>query len=202
MSIRDDLIAIPDAKLRRGNISADYLVHMDFADTPKRWWTGWGRLVTAGHEWIGIGSMITVADLPTSYRPSADQVTFTIEAATQEMMVLSQEAASRVYGRDVTVYQQFFDVASDDADVQPWSPLGPAFVLYSGTMDQMTFKAARDMEGQTSRVIELTAEGLFTNRNAPPNGRWTDSDQKRRYPGDKGCDRMSIYTNYSPTWTV
>lgn len=202
MTIRDDIIAIPDATLRTGNISADYLVHMDFLDTPKRWWTGWGKIRSGGYEWQGIGNMIGISDLSTSYGPSADQITLSLSGATQEMMTLTKEAKARVYRREITVYQQFFEVAPQDATAQPWSPLGPAFVVYTGRMDQMKFKSSRSNDGDATRSIELTAEGLFTNRNAPPNGRWSDADQKRRYPDDKGCDRMHIYTNYSPTWTV
>ena len=197
MTIRDDINAIPDADLRSGAISADYLVHMDFVDMPKRWWTGWGDLESGGHVWQGIGDMISISDLPASYGPSADQITLTLQGATQEMLALAKAASSRVYGRDITVYQQFFSVTPVDSTAQPWSPLGPAFALYSGRMDQMTYKAS-----EVTRAIELTAEGLFTNRNAPPNGRWTDADQKRRHPGDRGCDRMHLYTNYSPIWTV
>lgn len=202
MGIREDIIAIPDEKFRTGNISADYLVFMDFADAPKRWWTGFGDINTDGHRWQGIGSLINISDIPSSYSPSADQITFTLSSVTEEMLSLVQNATSRVYGRDVIVYQQFFDVGPVDAAAQPWLPLGAPFAVYSGLMDQMTFKASRASNGDISRVIELTAEGLFTNRSAPANGRWTDADQKRRYSGDKGCDRMHLYANYSPTWTV
>lgn len=202
MTVRDDIIAIPDDKLRNGTLAADYLVHMDFLTTPKRWWTGWGAIESGGETWQGIGNMISISGVPTSYGPSADQITLTLSGATQEMLLLSKEASSRVYGRDITIYQQFFDVAPQDATAQPWSPLGPAFVLYAGVMDQMTLKASRGEDDNVLRTIQLTAEGIFTNRNAPPNGRWSDADQNRRYPGDEGCDRMHIYTSYSPTWTV
>lgn len=202
MTTRDAILAMPDDKLRNGNISADYLVFMDFLGAPKRWWTGWGNIEADGHEWQGIGNMIGMSDIPAAYGPSADQITLTLSGATQEMMTITQEASDRAYGREITVYHQFFDVNPDDATAQPWTQLGPPFVLYAGRMDQMTFKATKSNDGDTKRTIELTAEGLFTNRNSPPNGRWSDVDQKRRYPGDSGCDRMHIYTSYSPVWTV
>ena len=197
---RDELLAVPNEKLRNGNISADYLVHMDCLDAPKNWWTGWGDLRTSGRTWQGIGDLISVSGLPMSYKPSADQATFKIASATKEMQLLARQSAKRVYGRAVTVSMQFFEVFPDAG--QPWQPLGPAFTLYSGWMDQLTYKAARNEDGKMSRYIELTAEGVFVRRNAPANGRWTDADQKRRHPDDKGCERMPIYMNYSPIWTV
>ena len=50
MAIRDDIIAIPDERLRNGNVSADYLVFMDILDAPQRWWTGWGTLRSGGFD--------------------------------------------------------------------------------------------------------------------------------------------------------
>ncbi|MDZ7906341.1 MAG: hypothetical protein U5N55_11625 [Cypionkella sp.] len=199
MTIRDDILAISDAELRRGNIAADYLVHMDFADTPKHWWTGWGEFQADDQKWQGIGDLIGISDLPQSYDITADQVTFTMQGVTAEMSLLARQAQGRVTGRPATVYHQFFIVTPDDDSVQPWSPLIPAFAVFKGKMDQMTFSASRS-DDQVMRSIELTAEGLFAIRNASPNGRWTDRDQQRRYPGDLGCVRMGLYENYSPTW--
>lgn len=196
MSVRDAILALPDDVLRSGHISADYLVFMDFATGPRRWWTGWGDLRANGEAWQGIGNVIGISDIPMSYQPSADQVTFTISAADADMLVLSRNSQEQVKGRDVVIYHQFFDVTNG------WAPLGPAFAVYSGLMDQVRLKKGTDDEGRVSRSIELTCEGIFSNRNAPPNGRWTDSDQKRRHPGDRGCERMHLYANYSPTWTV
>lgn len=198
--IRDEIITIPDEQLRRGNISADYLVFMDFDGAPKRWWTGWGDLRANGHTWQGIGDMISISGIPMSYKPSADSVTFNISAASQEQLQLAKGSSDLSYGREVTIYMQLFLVAP--AEGQPWQPLGPGFSLYSGWMDQLTYKAERDKSGKASRLLRLQAEGVFVRRNAPANGRWTDSDQKRRHPGDKGCERMAIYKNYAPTWTV
>ena len=47
----------------------------------------------------------------------------------------------------------------------------------------------------------IEAEGLFFRRNSPPRGRWTDADQKARYPGDRGLERLPLYANgYETSW--
>ena len=75
-------------------------------------------------------------------------------------------------------------------------PLGSPFVMFSGTMQRMPWKATA-----TERTLTVEAEGLFFRRNAPPRGRWTDADQKARYPGDRGFERMPIYANgYESRW--
>ncbi|MBU2359707.1 MAG: hypothetical protein KKB02_12370 [Alphaproteobacteria bacterium] len=202
MTVRDDIIAIPDEKLRNARIAADYLIFMDFLDAPRLVWTGWGTLITGGNTWQGIGDLISVSEIPASTSATAESVTLTLQGATSDMQELARAARTRVSDRTIIIYQQFFDVTPDDAGVQPWSPLMPAFAVYTGKMDRMAFSAERDGDATYQRTIELTTYNLFTNRNAAPNGLWTDSDQQRRSPGDLGCSRMPIYQGYSPVWTV
>ena len=202
MAIRDDIIAIPDSKIRNAKVASDYLVFMDFADSPKRFWTGWGDLVSGGNTWQGVGDLISIGQIPASTGATAESLELTLESATSEMQTRVRASASMVHGREIKIFQQFFDVTPDDESVQPWSPLLPAYAVYTGFMDQLAYSAERGEDGEYSRKVTLSTYGLFTNRNAPANGRWTDADQQRRYAGDLGCSRMPLYAGYSPVWTV
>lgn len=196
MSIRDDLLAIPDEVLRRGRIGQAALVHMAFADTPQRWWTGFGDLDAAGHRWRGLGDLIAISEISTAYDLSAQQVTFTV-AATPEMVARALDAKARVRDRAVTVSLQLFAVEAQDGEVMRGQPLGSPMVMYSGTMQRMPWSA----RGPNERTIQIEAEGLFFRRNAPPRGLWTDADQKARWPGDRGLERLPLYAGgYSPRW--
>ena len=66
MGAREDLLAIPDEVLRSGKIGQAVLVHMDFKDSPKRWWTGFGDLEVNGHLWQGLGDLITISPISSS----------------------------------------------------------------------------------------------------------------------------------------
>jgi hypothetical protein len=194
MAARDDLLAIPDELLRNGSIAEAVLCWMDFATGAKRWWAGFGDLDHAGFVWQGTGDTIGISDLNTDYQMSADPVTFDL-AATPEMIALAQISTSAVRGRSVIVYSQLFS-ATGSQNVGPWQPIGSPFSLFSGTMGQMSYSA----EGPANARIQLQCEGLWVRRNAPPRGLLTDRDQQARVPGDKGCERMAIYTNYEPRW--
>lgn len=189
MGARDDLLAIPDETLRNGGISQAVLVFMDFLDAPKRWWTGWGDIEVNGHVWQGLGDLISISPISTTYQISAEQVTFEV-AATAEMMALALNEKSRVRDRAVTVYLQLFTT-------QPEAPIGSPIALYSGTMQRMP----RSATGPDDRRLRLECEGNFFRRNAAPRGRWTDADQKARFPGDRGLERLPIYSNsYETRW--
>lgn len=198
MGAREDLLAIPDEMLRSGRIGQAILVHMDFSDSPKRWWSGFGDMSVGGYTWQGLGDLITISPISTSYQISAEQVTFQV-AATPEMLALALSAKDRVRDRAVTVYLQLFamdDVTVDGSGIASGQPVGSPMALYSGTMQRMPWSAT----GSTQRTISVECEGNFFRRNSPPRGRWTDADQKARYPGDKGLERLPIYVNYETKW--
>ena len=201
MGAREDLLAIPDDVLRSGQITQAVLVHMDFQGAPKRWWTGFGDLEVAGQTWQGLGDLISISPISSTYQVSAEQVTFEL-AATPEMLGLALAAKSRVRERAVTIYLQLFANArmasftAGGGELMTGDPIGSPMALYSGLMMRMPWSAS----GSTERRIRLECEGLFFRRNAPPRGRWTDSDQKARYPGDRGFERLPLYVNYETGW--
>lgn len=205
MGARDDLLAIPDEVLRNGTIAEAVLCWMDFATGPKRWWAGFGDLTHAGYDWQGTGDVITISDLTTDYQMSADPVTITA-AATPEMLTLARNSKAAVTGRQIIIYSQLFATQRVDAlawggaaplePVGPWQPLGTPLPLFTGTMGPMTYEA----DGPDQRRITLQCEGLWARRNAPPRGLLTDRDQQARHSGDKGLERVGIYTNYETRW--
>lgn len=199
MTARDDLLAIPDDLLRSGRITQAVLVHMDFKDTPKRWWTGFGDLQAGGHTWQGVGDLISISPISSAYQVSAEQVTFEL-AATPEMLALALAAKTRVRDRAVTIYLQLMatdGVTVAGGDIVSGQPVGSPMALYSGTMQRMPWAA----EGPGKRTIRLECEGNFFRRNQPPRGRWTDADQKARYPGDRGFERLPLYAGgYEVLW--
>lgn len=194
MSVRDDLLAIDDDLLRTAALTEVTLVHMDFEDTPKWWWTGFGDLDVEGQTYQGLGDLISISGLTTTYQLSATPVTFEI-AATPEMISLSRAAIDRVFGRDVNVWSQLMTTQTVDG-VESWQLFGPRWSMFTGTMRQMPVA----LEGDDAASLQVIAEGLFTGRNAPPQGLLTDADQQGRYPGDKGLERIALYTNRETRW--
>ena len=202
MSVRDDLLAIPNELLRSGLIAQAVLVHMDFRDAPKRWWTGYGDLDAAGYRWQGLGDLISMSQISSTYQLSAEQMTFEL-AATPEMIALALSAETRVRNRPVAAYLQMF--AMEDVQIDHFGPdailsgqpVGPPISVYAGTMQVLEWGAS----GPNQRRLSLECEGRFMTRNQPPRGRWADADQKARYTNDKGFERMPLYANnYDPRW--
>lgn len=180
------------AALDRRTVSAELLIHMDFRDTPRRWWTGRGWLDTAGHLWQGMGTLITIDGIETAPGGVASQATFTLSGVTPDVVALARSASDRVHGRDVTVSVQFFRTDAPDM----CEPLDAPVAVWAGEMDQMVYTAS----GDVSRIVTLTAESLWSDRNRPPFGLWTDRDQQARFPGDRGWRHAAALVNKTIRW--
>lgn len=73
---------------------------------------------------------------------------------------------------------------------QLWTVRGfpsDAIVMHNGRIMDV-----RPTESASTASIRIRAESIAANRNFTPLGEYTDRDQKRRHPGDRGCE-------YAPT---
>ena len=182
------------AQLAKRTVAATFLVHMDFRGAPRRWWMGAGVLDAGGYEWVGMGSLIQIDGLDANSGMAAAATTFTLSGVDPEILALVRGASNRVKDRRVRVYIQFF--TSEDSGQPAWTPLDQAISGWSGRMDQIKYSG----QGATSRSVNLTAESLWTNRNRPPFGRYTDGDQKARSPNDRGLEEIAGLVNKTIRW--
>lgn len=183
---------VVSAYLDKRSISADLLVFMDFAESPRRWWSGRGWLTAGGHTWQGLGELIAIDGLQASGDANADATTFTLSGVDAALVTMAQAASARVKGRLVRVYIQFFHTGEGAAIL---SNLDEPQVIWTGRMDQMRYVA----EG-SARTIVLTAETRWTSRRRPPFGLLTDQDQKARFPGDRGLEQVADLTKKQARW--
>ena len=186
------------AKLAGREVGVALLCFMDFRETARRWWTGFGPLEAGDELWQGAGELIQIEGLEQPIGTVAPKTTFQLSGVDATIVRLARQASDRVKDRRCTVYLQFFDLHPDDASVAPWSLLDTPFAVWSGLMDQMTYSA----QGPSQRGVTLTAESFWTNRRRPPYGFYTDRDQNARFPGDRGLEQVVDLVNKTNRWPV
>lgn len=186
------------AKLAGREVAASLLVYMGFKTTPRRWWTGFGDLVSGGHTWLGTGSMIQIDGLEQAVGTTAPRTTFTLSGIDADIVTLARQSSDRVKDRSCIIYIQFFEIMPTDGAVQPWTPLDAPYAIWSGIMDQMTYAA----DGPAQRSVQLTAESIWTGRRKPAYGRYTDRDQNARFPGDRGLEQLPDLIQKQIRWPV
>lgn len=190
MSIHD----VPDDVLRRGDIACTILCQMDFATNPQRWWLGYGSLTAGGVEYQGTGDVIKVSAMSLTYGMSAGMIRFSIPNASPQMVARCDNQEFEVNGRRVQVLYQLFSMLERDGQHRG-ALIGDPISMFTGRMKDMTSTSTAD-----SRSIELECYGRMSSQGKPPFGRWNATDQKARYPGDRGFDLLATLKDKAVTW--
>lgn len=168
-------------------VAVAVLHEFQFQSVTKRFWDGHGYLPAGGHEWLGFGQMGSVAGLEQSRGMGAPQATFMLSGVDDFLISVAVNGAAEATGRPCAVYLQFLTAA--------YKPLDTPIAIWTGNMDTVGFKA-----GTKQQRITLTAETLFIDRIRAPWGFMTDSDQRARWPGDRGFEFVASLVFKSVNW--
>lgn len=180
--------AVIDAALAERVVRNALLVRFDFASTTTRLWMGHGDILAGGQIWRGAGQLGSVSGLESPIGDSAPVVTFTLSGVDQSLVAEAISTPSEYKDQPVAVFFQFFD--------EDWAPLDNPQAIFLGRMDVMKIKTT----GPTKRTIEVTAEGLFTQRGHSPWAYLSDNSQQARFPGSRGLDQIHKTANQSVIW--
>ncbi|CAM3090261.1 hypothetical protein PANO111632_02590 [Paracoccus nototheniae] len=190
MSIHD----IPDEDLRRGDVACTIMCQMDFATNPQRWWLGYGDLMAGGVEYKGTGDVIQISALSITYGMSAGMVRFSVPNASPQMVARCDDQADEVNNRPCRIFYQLFSTV-ESGGLHAGRLVGDPIAIFTGRMRDMRSTSTRER-----REIELEAYGRLSRQGRPPHGRWTDADQRARYPGDTGLGLLAALKNRAVVW--
>lgn len=181
------------AALAGRTVRRERLVRFDFKSESLRLWEGGhGTLRTAdGQMWAGAGQLGQIGDIESSIGGTAPSVEFSLSGVDPTVLAKALSASDEVKGRLVEVYLQHFN--------EDWSPLDGLYQTFSGIMDRMPVSAP---PGSPTRTIKLVAETIWTQRGFAPFSFISDRDQKRLYPGDRGCEQVAAMASKSIQWPV
>jgi hypothetical protein len=196
MSLFPDTIA---ADLAGKKVQACFLVKFDFTSGPMNLWIGGnGRLKTNdGAEWQGLGQLGSISGVEQAVNGDAPEMSFSLSGVDAAILRMTRdEYEAEVKGRMVYVLVQFFGVA-DPADPDNQRPLDLPYPIAAGRCLRPEFNLAREGNENT---ITLKAESLFSLRSRPKYSMYTDADQKRRFPGDRGFEFVAGLVNKVVTW--
>lgn len=156
------------------------LLFADFRSAPMRFWSGAGDLVVDGLTYTGAGDLLEISELDLSPQAFASSFSVSLSGLPDDQfdayMTLMATDPAEYRLRRITVSMITFDDA--------WQPIGAPVALATGLMDVPSFS---DSSGNGPRIA-LRCEGPFATRKRPRFGYYTDADQQRRFPGDRGIE--------------
>jgi len=190
----------PEDHLREDRLAAARLVELDFDDAvaPTRVWQGVGTLRTDdGREWTGMGVLGSISPLEAGADLSASPFTVGLRNAAEGVetdfaafnAAVAAERRRDVYGRRIRVYLQVLDIDTG-------APVGEPIAEAVGMMSHISTARV----GPSEVSITVHCEGLFAEGHKPPHGRYTDADQRARYPGDPSLEFIAANADRNLTW--
>lgn len=163
-------------EIAAGNrVAAAMLFEFEFQSGTQRYTDRHHYLTVDGHDWMGVGQLLSVSGLEQSVGMSAPQATFSLSGVDPFLVNVAANGSSEATGRPCCVYVQFL--------TEQGEPLDQKVALWPGIMDTVSMSA-----GVGRQTISLTAETLFVDRIRAPWGLQTDTDQQARWPGDRGFE--------------
>lgn len=171
MSFRPAQVALLDAN--RELVEARRLFHVSFASMDYRLVEGSVPVSLGGQDWQPAYDWILPAAIESGGPFEAVPAIYRIAREPLPLMVAAFADRTEWYGRPV---QQFLQLYSAGA------PVGPMVSMHRGRIRDI-----RKIESAGIEYLEIRAESPLDARNRTPLGEYTDRDQQRRSPGDRGC---------------
>lgn len=183
-----------------------FAVDLNFASGPLHFWTGYGDLVIDGTTYLGVGELVNISSVEETTEIEAKGATITMTGIPSSFLSLALQEPYQ--GRECKIYFGLWlsnKRISTEADVIVTSEDLFEFVVESGTrylveifsgeLDQMNI-----VEQADTATIAVTAENVLIKLERPVVRRFTNEDQKSRFPLDKGLEFVASLQDKEIFW--
>lgn len=156
-----------------------------FASGPVYLWTGIGSISWDGHTWLGIGTIGTISAVEEGTDVQARGISIGLSGI--DTTILTDVMTEMQQGLPVTVYLGLFDATP--------ALIANPVIAFRGRMDQPTINC----DGTTCD-ISIQCESRLMDLNVPAERRYTNEDQQREYPGDRGLEFVNAIQEVTIYW--
>ena len=183
-----------------------FAVALNFASGPLYFWTGYGNLSIDGVTYLGVGELVNISSVEETTEIEAKGATITMTGIPSAFLSLALQEPYQ--GRECNIYFGLWlsnRLISTEADATITSEDLFEFVVESGTrylveifsgeLDQMNITEQAD-----SATIAVTAENVLIKLERPVVRRFTNEDQKTRFPNDKGLEFIASLQDKEIFW--
>jgi hypothetical protein len=167
------------AWLRAPHIARAWFGYFDLPSGAAWLHNGVGRVTVNGQEYRGVtdpvgGQLVHISAVEDPRFGQAAKVDIVIGGVNAAFFGSMKDNARELEGRVARLTWGLFD--PETGEMRMFRTLMP------GRMTSPTLHR----KGVSERYISLGIESFWQAQNYPFGGKWTDADQRRRYPGDKG----------------
>lgn len=180
MSTRDVTTPVLNA-LDDSVVEPFFAIDIDFDTAPVYIWNGYGNLTIGSKTYLGAGELLSLSEVQETTEMEARGASISMTGIPSQY--ISAALSQPYHGRACRIY--FGIVGSPGTYVE----------VFSGELDQMNI-----LESNDSATIQITAENVLIRLERPVVRRFTDQDQKLRYPGDLGLEFVASLQDKDILW--
>lgn len=167
------------AAFRRPHVNRAWFVTLFLASETIRMHSGVGRVTVGGFEWIGVANpvgkrLVSLGSIEEPRFGTAAAIGITISGVDISWFQSVKSIARDMEGRSAKVEFAMFDAETQEV-IGSLVPVFPSGYISSPSLQR----------SNGIRTVTLTIESVFNTRNYAPTGKWNNTGQQQRYPGDK-----------------
>lgn len=183
-----------------------FAVDLNFESGPLYFWTGYGDLSINGVTYLGVGTLVNISAVEETTEIEAKGAVVTMTGIPSSFLSLA--LAEPYQGRECKIYfglwlnnRTITTQANDTITTEDLFEFGTETdtryltEIFSGELDQMNISE----EGNTS-TIAVTSENVLIKLERPVVRRFTNEDQKSRFPTDRGLEFVAGLQDKEVFW--
>lgn len=161
------------------------LVEMDFDTSPLYMWNGVGNLSHDSKTYVGAGNLLTIGSISESTDLQATGTTLILSGVGSSLTAVARDEDYQ--GRSVVIKLGAMDETA--------SVVADPVEIFSGFMDVMIIN-----DGGESSTISVSAESRLIQFDRAKVSRYTDQEQKRKHPTDRGLEFVTSIQQLEVKW--
>lgn len=161
------------------------LVDMSFADNAYHFWTGVGILSYNGNQYVGTAQLAKIEGIAESDKVEAAGVSITLEGIDSTYILEARNEIS--FSGLCTISLGFLDPLGN--------VLNSPVICFAGFIDNSEIEF-----GPKSGTVKFDIENRLAQLNRSRGGRYTDADQRMRYPNDTSLRWCSYNADRGIVW--
>ena len=171
-----------------------FAIELNFQSGPLYLWTGYGNLLINDVTYLGVGDLVNISAVEETTEIEAKGAVVTMTGIPSSFLYLAldepyQGRECKIYFglwlRGSTLTTQASDIITTESLFELAAENGTRYLaeIFSGELDQMNISEEAD-----TCTIGVTAENVLIKLERPVVRRFTNEDQKSRFPNDKGLE--------------
>jgi len=182
-----------------------FTVELDFDSEPLYMWTGYGNLIIGDKTYLGAGQLLNISSVSETTEMEAKGATITVSGIPSSFLSLAlqepyQGRECRIFFAVVVNEELLLEsggfMLTEAGDIILTEASGIQLTeIFSGELDQMNIEESVD-----TAVISVTGENVLVKLERPVVRRFTNEDQKSRFPNDRGLEFVAALQDKDILW--